>query len=69
MTRLLATVPMRIGAANGSTHVPNINNLNSHPDKVNQRKNIICKEKKIKHINIVRKKSPKYIDKMTIVTN
>lgn len=34
---------MRIGAANGSTHVPNINNLNSHPDKVNQRKNIIAK--------------------------
>lgn len=34
---------MRRGPANGSTHVANIKNRNSHPDNANQRKKIVAK--------------------------
>ena len=44
ITRLLATVPMRRGPANGSIHVANIKNRNSQPDIANQRKKIVCKQ-------------------------
>ena len=43
ITKLLAKVPMRRGPANGSTHVANIKNRNSHPDNANQRKKIVYK--------------------------
>ena len=47
MARFLATVPMRRGPANGSNHVPNIKNRNNHPDRANQRKNIVYKYREI----------------------
>lgn len=46
MTRLLATVPMRSGAAIGRTHVANIRIRNSHPDNANQRKKIVYEDTK-----------------------
>jgi hypothetical protein len=42
MATLLAKVPRRRGAANGSTNVPKMKILNNHPDSANHRKNIVC---------------------------
>jgi len=38
----LANVPIRRGAANGSTQVAKMKNLNNQPDNANQRKKIVC---------------------------
>ena len=48
ITRLLATVPMRRGTANGSIHMASIKNRNSQPDNANQRKKIVCEQIKEK---------------------
>ena len=42
MATLLAKVPRRRGAANGSTNVPKMKILNNHPDSASHRKNIVC---------------------------
>lgn len=43
MTRLFATVPIRRGPANGSTHVAKIKTRKSHPDNANHKKKNVTK--------------------------
>lgn len=47
IAKLFANVPMRRGAANGSSHVAKMINLNIHPDNANQRKKIVYRQENV----------------------
>jgi hypothetical protein len=54
MATLLAKVPRRRGPAKGSTNVPKIKILNSHPDSASHRKNSVCIEGIIKTHQVIK---------------